>query len=285
MALPIGVLVVYAALAVWAGLLLRGLRTGAYRGFLNFGIALMLWLNLGYLINGVPSSIASFIGIYDVLINIRLSDPSTAAAVIPCADNACTVWGERYVSHPAWGAAFYDRFANGPEFRSMLLYGHITLNTLVFVLMHVQLMRPGYGPSKSMHKLLGKVSFACLTGSLICAVWLASEHGPVAEYGGALSTYGFYSMAAVVYGCAVMGVVSIRKGDHALHRVWMFRFMGAMWGSFWLFRVALFVLDPLLRNYEAAALLTVIWLSAPVGVALGEILRRRLDRPGFAVAT
>jgi len=58
-----------------------------------------------------------------------------------------------------------------------------------------------------------------------------------------------------------------------------------MWGSFWLFRVALFVLDPLLRNYEAAALLTVIWLSAPVGVALGEILRRRLDRPGFAVAT
>jgi len=237
MVLPIGVLVIYAALAVWAGLLLRALKTGAFRGFLFFGIALMLWLNIGYVVNGVPAAIASFIGIYDVLINIGLANPNEAAAVTTCAENACTVWGDRYVDHPAWGAAFYDRFANGPEFRSTLLYGHIILNSIVFVLMHVQLMRPGYGAAKSSHKLLGKVSFGCLTGSLICAVWLASEHGPVAEYGGALSTYGFYSMAAVVYGCAVMGIVTIRRGDQAGHRIWMFRFMGAMWGAFWLFRV------------------------------------------------
>lgn len=279
MVLPIGVLVIYAALAVWVGLLIRGVKTGAFRGFVFFGIALMLWLNIGYVINGVPAAIASFIGIYDVLINIGLGNPNDAAAVTTCAENACTVWGDRYVDHPAWGAAFYDRFANGPDFRSTLLYGHIILNSIVFILMHVQLMKPGYGATKSQHKLLGKVSFACLTGSLICAVWLASEHGPVAEYGGALSSYGFYSMAAVVYGCAVMGVIAIRRGDHGLHRIWMFRFMGAMWGAFWLFRVVLFVIDPLLRNYEAAALLTVIWFSAPLGVLIGEAVRRRIDRP------
>lgn len=122
--------------------------------------------------------------------------------------------------------------------------------------------------------------FACLTISLICAVWLASEHGPVAEYGGALSTYGFYSMAACVYLCAVMGVLAIRRGDNALHRVWMFRFLGAMWGSFWLFRVVLFIIDPILRNFEAAALLTVIWGSAPLGILIAELIRRKLDRDG-----
>ena len=45
----------------------------------------------------------------------------------------------------------------------------------------------------------------------------------------------------------------------------MFRFIGSMWGSFWLFRVMLFVIDPLLRNQEAAAILICIWGSAPLG--------------------
>ena len=62
-------------------------------------------------------------------------------------------------------------------------------------------------------------------------------------------------MAAFVYACAVMGIVKARAGDKEGHRVWMFRFIGSMWGSFWLFRVMLFVIDPLLRNHEAAAIL------------------------------
>jgi len=278
MALPIGVLTVYAALSVWAVLLVRGVRQRSYRGFLLFGIGLMLYLNVGYVIFGAPASIASFIGIYDVLINIGLQPASEADAVSTCVGNACTVWGDRYLNHSAWGAAFYERFANGPEFRSKLLIGHIVFNSLAFVLIHIQLFKPGYGASRKTHKLLGRVSFVFLTISLICAVWLASEHGPVAEYGGRLSEYGFYSMAAFVYGTAIMGIVAIRSGDTAKHRVWMFRFAGSMWGSFWLFRVMLFVLDPLLRNYEAAALLTVIWASAPLGILIAEVIRRRLDQ-------
>lgn len=149
--MPLSVLTVYAFLAIWAGLFVRSLTTKSFRIFLLFGIGLMLWLNIGYLVNGVPASIAAFIGIYDVLINIGLVSAESAAAVSPCEGNACTVWGETYTSHPAWGAAFYDRFANGPEFRSTLLYGHIIFNSIVFVLMHVQLFRTGFGPTRQTH--------------------------------------------------------------------------------------------------------------------------------------
>ncbi len=277
--MPIGVITVYIALAIWAGLLIAGFKRRSFQPFLIFGIGLMLFLNAGYFIFGVPSSIANFIGIYDVLINIGVTADSNHAAVSACEQNECTVWGDRYSYHPAWGAAFYDRFANGPEFRSTLLYGHILFNSLAFVLLHIQMLRPGYGARRNSHAFVGRMTFLFLTLSLICSVWLSSQHGSVAEYGGEMAKYGFYSMAAFVYGCAVCGVWSIRTGDRESHRIWMFRFAGSMWGSFWLLRVMLFVLDPLLRDVESAAILICIWGSAPLGILLGECVRRALDRP------
>jgi len=84
-------------------------------------------------------------------------------------------------------------------------------------------------------------------------------------------------MSAVVYSCAVMGVLAIRKRDIETHRIWMWCFAGSMWGSFWLFRVMLFVLGPILVEYQAAALLICIWFSAPFGVIIAEVMRRQLD--------
>ena len=75
-----------------------------------------------------------------------------------------------------------------------------------------------------------------------------------------------------------MGVISIRNRDTAQHRIWMWRFAGSMWGSFWLFRVMLFVLGPILVEYEAAALLFCIWFSAPLGVLIAEVIRRHWQR-------
>ncbi|MEP4197512.1 MAG: DUF2306 domain-containing protein [Aliishimia sp.] len=189
------------------------------------------------------------------------------------------------MNHPAWDAAFYDRFANGPEFRSTLLTCHIILNSLAFVLMLVQLYRPGYGATRRTHVLIGRVTFLFLTISLICAVWLASEHGSLAEYGGRLSQYGFYSMATFVYGCAIMGALTARAKKPAAHRIWMLRFMGAMWGSFWLFRVVLFVIDPFLREVQAAAILIVNWGSAPAGILIADLIRRRIIRPTSTTAS
>lgn len=286
MVIPYGVIAVYAALAIWAGLLISGLRTRQFWPFLIFGLGLLLFLNIRYVIEGVPGGIAFFIGIYDVLINIGVDQSVGAGAMAACPDNNCTVWGETFTQHPAWGVAFHDRFLNGPELRTNLLYGHLICNSVVFVLLHIQLARPG-GRS-GWHRLLGRTSFAFLTVGTICAVWLSTEHGPVGDYGGSLSSWGFYSMSFFVYGTAVMGVLAIRKGDADSHRVWMIRFAGSMWGAFWLFRVMLFVLDPLLRDVPSAAILICIWFSAPLGILIAEVVRRKIldagPRGGAALA-
>ena len=272
------VLTVYAALAVWLGLAVQGYRTQRWLYAILFGLALAVYLNVGYLINGPAAAIAGFIGIYDVLNNLGVG-PEGAGGLGACPDNACTVWGDTFQLHTTWGVAFYDRFANGPEFRTNLLYGHIVGNTIALVLITFQMFRPGGSPNGKHHKLIGRIAFLSLTFGVACAAWLASEHGPVDEYGGVFASWGFWEMSAVVYGCACMGVVAIMRGDARAHRVWMWRLAGSMWGSFWLFRVMLFVLDPLLRDYEAAAIQWCIWASAPLGLLIAEMIRRRIDAP------
>lgn len=268
----------YVALVVWAVLLVIAVKQKSYRTFLGFGIAILLFLNIRYLVTGSANGIANFIGIYDVFDNIGLGRTEGAAALATCPDNACSVWGDRYVNHQSWGVAFYDRFANGPALRNNLLYAHIFFNTIAFVLMHYQLFRPGTGANRARHRLLGRISFGAVTVGTFFALWLSTEHGEVSEYGGNWAMVGFWSMSAFVYGTAIMGVVTIRRGDHAAHRIWMIRFAGSMWGAFWLFRVMLVVTGPLLRNYESASILISIWFSAPLGIAIAEAFRRRSVR-------
>ncbi len=276
--IPWGVLAVYAAVGVWAVITVMDVRNGAYKRTIWFGIGLALVLNLRYIIEGPAAGIAFFVGIYDVFDNLGLAAGASAPALATCAGNACSVWGDVYTNHPSWGVAFYDRFANGPQLRTSLLYGHIIFNSIVFVLMHYQLARPGTGENQGRHRLLGRISFACITIGTICAVWLASEHGSVSEYGGVLSQYGFYFMSLCVYTPAVLAVISIRNGDPAMHRIWMIRFVGAMWGAFWLFRLMLLITGPLLRNWDTASILFNIWLSAPLGIILAEVLRRKWEQ-------
>jgi Predicted membrane protein (DUF2306) len=287
MPLPIGVLAFYGALVVWLGLLVVGLKRRRHGPFLVFGVGLLVVLNGRYFIDGAASSIAFFNGIYDVLHNAGVSQAAGAAkpeALAACAGNACSVWGDRYQTHPSWGVAFYERFSTGNVGRTNLLYGHIFFNSLAFVLMMVQLFRPGNGSQPQRHRVLGYASLGSLTIGVACACLLAAEHGPVGSYGGSWSTWGFWFMALCVYTPAIMGIVSIRQRDVVSHRTWMFRYAGSMWGAFWLFRVMEFVLGPLLRNHDALSLQICIWLSAPLGIVLAEFIRRRLARGASAPA-
>ncbi|MEX0339620.1 MAG: hypothetical protein AB3N11_11335, partial [Arenibacterium sp.] len=243
MALPLGVISVFAALIVWSALAVYGVVRRKFLPAILFGVALMLALNIGYVINGPVASIANFIGIYDVLINLGLSDASAAAAVMTCPDNSCTVWGDTFVAHPAWGVAFYDRFANGSDMRSALLMGHVVCNSIVFVLMHVQFFYPG-GRSRN-HALLGRISFAILTVGVGSATILASQHGSVEEYGGPLAAWGFFSMSAFVYLCAVMGILAIRNCGADWHRGWLLRVLGWPCASFRTVRLCVFYFEPL----------------------------------------
>ncbi len=278
MTLPIGVIAFYGALVVWFGLLVIGLKRRSYGAFLVFGVTLLIVLNGRYAIDGAADSIAFFIGIYDVLDNVGVTDAARATALATCPDNQCSVWGDRYLLHPSWGVAFYERFSQGNGLRTNLLYGHILFNSLAFVLMMVQLFRPGNGSHPQQHRWLGYASLASLTIGVLCACLLAAEHGSVSHYGGNLSTLGFWFMAACVYACAIMGIVSIRRRDFDSHRKWMFRYAGSMWGAFWLFRVMEFVLGPLLRNYDTVSLLICIWFSAPLGILIAEFIRTRAAR-------
>ena len=273
--MPIETLVFYGALVLWAGLLMQGMRNSKWQGFTFFGIGLMLALNIGYFVRGQGDAIAFFVSIYDLLDNAGVSTQGELpAALATCQDNACSI-ADNYDSHPAWGVAFHDRFANGPTLRRSLLFAHIGFNSIAFVLAHVQLAKPGTGGNAQRHRILGRVTFGAVTIGTLCAVLLAGEHRSVAEYGGILSMLGFFSMAFCVYFCAIKTATTARAGDIAAHRVWMFRFLGSMWGAFWLFRVMLFVLGPLLRNVEAGAILICIWFSAPLGVLISELFRKR----------
>lgn len=269
------VLGLYAALAVWVSILVFSFRRQNFWPFLGFGILIAMVLNVGYFVRGQPAAIAYFISIYDVFDNIGLGRTEGAPALAQCVDNACTTWGDRYVNHPSWGVAFHDRFLNGPQLRTNLLYGHIAFNSIAFVLLHVQLWKPGTGANRALHRLIGKIGFAAITIGTIFAIWLASEHGDVQEYGGIMAELGFYSMSAFVFGAATLSMLTARRGDIVSHRKWSIRYAGSMWGAFWVFRVMLVVTGPLLRNWESVSLLLSIWLSAPIGILIAEYFRTR----------
>ena len=273
---------IYVALGVWGATLVYGIRTKRYWPFLLFGLAIAVFLNGRYFVEGQADGIAYFVGIYDVFDNIGLASDEGAPALATCADNACSVWGDRFQYHPSWGVAFYDRFADGPALRSNLLYIHIALNTAAFLLMHYQVWRPGVGEHRDRHRMLGRGTFGLLTLGTASAVWLTTEHHAVSEYGGAWAMVGFWSMSAFVYGTAIMGVKTARAGDLVGHRIWIIRNLGSMWGSFWLFRVMLVVTGPLLRNWESASILFSVWFSAPLGILIAEAIRRRPKRAPVA---
>ena len=274
-------LTAFGCLFVWTGLLVQGFRKGSYSAFFWFGVAFMLFLNTGYFIHGIPESIRVFIGLFDPLMNLALDVNNTPGAMT-CPGNSCSSWGDVFDYHSSWAVVFYQRFEHGaPELRLSFLKGHVAFNSVSFALTHWQLLNPGNGKQRTLHRIVGRINFASITAGVLCATMMASEHGSVKEYGGDLSKYGFYSMAGCVYVCAVLSAVKAWNREIEAHRRWAYRFAGSLWGAFFLFRVALFVLDPLLRNFAPVAWLLCVWGSAPMGALIADKIRRHLDRAGL----
>lgn len=277
--MPLSVLGFYGAVLVWAVLILKGFTSPRrWPLVITFGLVLLLFHNTRYLIEGAPAGIAFFISLYDFFDNLGLASGDVPLAMTTCTDNACSLWGSTFELHQTWGVAFYERFVSAPLLRTNALYLHLACNSIVFVLVHIQLFRPGHTVSGGYHAWLGKVTMAFLTIGTVAALYLASEHNSVGPYGGIWAEWGFYSMSLCVYGAAVMGWRTAVKKDWEQHRIWMIRFVGAMYGAFWVFRVLLIVTGPLLRDWESASLLISIWASAPLGLIIADALRRSWDR-------
>ena len=279
--MPISVLGFYGAVLLWTILITRGIsQPRQWPLVAGFGLLLLLFLNVRYLIEGAPAGIAFFISLYDFFDNVGLSRSYIPSAMTTCANNACSLWGSTYELHQTWGVAFFDRFMNAPALRTNALYIHLACNSIVFVLMHIQLFRPGHAVSGARHAWLGRLTMTFLTIGTVAALYLASEHDAVSPYGGIWAEWGFYSMSLCVYGAALMGWRTAAQKDWERHRIWMIRFVGAMYGAFWLFRVLLIVTGPLLREWESASLLISIWASAPLGLVIADALRRHFDSEG-----
>jgi len=263
--------------------LTKGFNKRAWLPFFTFALAMTFLLNARYVTDGVLGGIAFFIGIFDVVVNAGATGDAQAAVLTSCAGNACTVWDNVYSLHSSWAVAFHDRFANGPMLRSALLYGHIIFNTIAIILVTVQIMRPGR--KHAGHRLLGRATIASVAISLFCAGWLTSELRHVQEYGGIWFELGLFSMIILVLGSAAMGVVAIVRGNEPLHRIWMWRFAGGLWGAYWIFRAEMLLVDLLVRDTEGLTLSIPSWTSVPIGMAIAELVRRKLDARSPVAAT
>jgi hypothetical protein len=266
----------YVAMAVWAVLLFWGMNRQSWKPFLIFGILFTAVLNFRYLFEGAGQGIVFFVGIYDVLVNIGLDKTAVPEAITTCAGNACTPWGDTYTHHSSWAVAFHERYTNGWPLRNAMLYTHLFFTTVAFILVHVQLALP---PVKSSwHKTLGKISFVSVVIGMFGAAYMTTSFTDLHEYGGVVAELGFWAMIAMVLGTATLGVMAIRRRDVVEHRIWMFRFAGAMWGAFWVFRLQMVILDPITRNFEGLTIGIPSIIATPMGILIADMVRKQLDR-------
>ncbi|NVO25672.1 DUF2306 domain-containing protein [Donghicola mangrovi] len=271
----LGIVIFYAALAAWIPLLYWSAKKKKWALFFMYGGVFAIILNMRYVVEGMEGGIMFFTGIFDVVAHLGIGKGETPAILTTCAGNDCTVLTS-YETHPSWAVAFYDRFAQGPSTRVALLYGHIIFNTIALVSATIQIFRPG-GQYKA-HKLLGRISFVSVVISLTCAGILTAELSDVVAYGHWWTTFGLYFLALTTIVPATLGIVFVVKGDLEKHRIWMWRYTGAIWGAYWIFRAEMLLVDLLVKDAEGLTLAVPSWTSGLIGIALAEIIRRRVDQ-------
>lgn len=264
----------YAALAVWVGVGVWCFSARKWLPFILFGLALALYLNGRYVLNGIESGITHMTGIFDVVAHTGVEEGESRALLQTCADNACTV-SPMYETHPAWVIAFFERFTSGPSWRGPLLIGHILMNTIALIIITLQLFRPG--GKYSSHKMLGRIAVVSVLISLTCAGFLNAELGDEPRYGGIWAMTGLYFLMVTLLVPMGMGVYKIMKGDAEGHRIWMWRTAGAIWGSYWIFRVIMMLLDLFFKDVVGLTLSVSAWTAGLIGIAAAEAIRRHLD--------
>lgn len=105
--MPVSVLGFYGAVLLWTVLIVRGFSSPRRWPLVaGFGLVLLLFLNIRYLIEGAPAGIAFFISLYDFFDNLGLASGDVPLAMTTCADNACSFWGNTLELHQTWGSGF-----------------------------------------------------------------------------------------------------------------------------------------------------------------------------------
>jgi hypothetical protein len=96
----------------------------------------------------------------------------------------------------------------------------------------------------NLHRVVGRVIGICaVVGTSVGWFISIRTHSHIEAYGGALSIVAFGIMWASIVGSATLGYIYIKKKDIENHKRWMIRCFGALFGSFFFWRIEALVLQ------------------------------------------
>jgi hypothetical protein len=108
------------------------------------------------------------------------------------------------------------------------------------------------------HRVVGRIiGISAVLGTSLG--WFVSirAHSTMQAYGGALSIVAFGIMWASIVGSATLGYIFIKKKDLENHKKWMIRCFGALFGSFFFWRIEALVLQWLFSSAQGWLFYTV----------------------------
>jgi hypothetical protein len=192
----------------------------------------------------LPIDIAAgmFSGIYDAVHNMF---PGMAEKdLIPCSntDYPCSVLNFAYPKHVAWTIGLFDGYTLHAWIPQVLKW-HILFNALALCLFPWQLWLMRNGEVKR-HKIVGRlIGISAVMGTSLGWFISIRAHGDIPAYGGALSVFAFGTMWASIVVPVALGYSAIKKRDIETHKKWMVRCFGALFGSFFFWRIEALVLQ------------------------------------------
>ena len=188
-----------------------------------------------------------FSGIYDPFHNMF---PGMAAKdMIPCTDttSACSVLSFDYATHVAWTIGLFDGYTLQAWIPPVLKV-HILFNALALCLFPWQLWLMQHGKMQR-HRIVGRIiGISVVLGTSLGWFISIRAHSPIQAYGGVLSIVAFGILWASIVGSATLGYICIKKKDIENHKKWMVRCFGALFGSFFFWRIEALVLQSLFSS-------------------------------------
>ena len=183
-----------------------------------------------------------FSGIYDPVHNLF---PGLAAQdLMPCTANeySCSVLSLDYPKHVAWTIGLFDGYTL-QAWIPRVLKAHILLNAIALCLFPWQLWLMKKGKIHR-HRVIGRIiGISAVLGTSLGWFISIRAHSDIEAYGGVLSIVAFGIMWASIVGSATLGYIFIKKKDIENHKKWMIRCFGALFGSFFFWRIEALMLQ------------------------------------------
>jgi hypothetical protein len=248
-----------------------------------------IWIQLAFIVPFMifsfrywylPIDIAAgmFSGIYDPFYNMF---PGLASEdIIPCTANEykCSVLYFDYPKHVAWTIALFDGYTLH-SWMPKFLRVHILFNAIAICLIPWQLWLMK-NEKVDTHRTVGRIiGVSAVIGTSVG--WLISirAHSTTEAYGGVLSIIAFGTMWSGVVVPLTLGYIFIRKKDIVNHKKWMIRFFGALFGSFFFWRIEALMLQWMFSSINGWLFYTVTsWL---LGIILFDYAAKK---SGFYLA-